>query len=137
MTTAEKLHWIKGYDNSFKEEFNADRKLNQQLDKNIEDFIPIFLFLQSSEFTDVRNLILENLTFSKIALQNIRKAYDKNSMSTPLQYFIQSIFHMAINRLFTSQQRLFEMVIYDYLYRYYKTKFYLDSNKHSVNDFID
>ena len=138
LTTAEKLHWIKGYDNSFKEEFNADRKLNQQLDKKYRMFYSNFsIFLQSSEFTDVRNLILENLTFSKTALQNIRKAYDKNSMSTPLQYFIQSIFHMAINRLFTSQQRLFEMVIYDYLYRYYKTKFYLDSNKQSVNNFID
>lgn len=72
----------------FKEEFNADRKLNQQLDKNIEDFIPIFLFLQSSEFTDVRNLILENLTFSKIALQNIRKAYDK--IQCQLRYSISS-----------------------------------------------
>ena len=78
----------KGYDNSFKEEFNADRKLNQQLDKNIECFIPIFLFLQSSEFTDVRNLILENLTFSKTALQNIRKAYDK--IQYQLRYSISS-----------------------------------------------
>ncbi|ATL42173.1 thiopeptide-type bacteriocin biosynthesis protein [Elizabethkingia occulta] len=138
LTMTEKIYWIKGCDNSFKEEFNADKNLNNQLDKKYRTFSPKFQdFLQSSEFIDVRNLILENLDFSKTALQNIRKAYDKNSMSTSLQYFIQSIFHMAINRLFTSQQRLFEMVIYDFLHRYYKTKSYLDSNNHLVNNFID
>lgn len=125
LTTAEKLHWIKGYDNSFKEEFNANRKLNQQLDKKYRMFYSNFSnFLQSSEFIDVRNLVLENLDFSKTILQNIRKAYDKNLMLTSLQYFIQSIFHMAINRLFTSQQRLFEMLIYDFLHRYYKTEYF-------------
>ncbi|OPB84964.1 thiopeptide-type bacteriocin biosynthesis protein [Elizabethkingia ursingii] len=138
LTTAEKLHWIKGYDNSFKEEFNASRKLNQQLDKKYRIFYPKFLdFTQSLESKEFRDLLLKNLAFSKSVLQNICIIYDKNSISASLQYFIQSIFHMAINRLFTSQQRLFEMMIYDYLHRYYKTKFYLDSNNHLVNNFID
>ena len=90
--------------------------------------------MQSSEFIDIRKMILENLDFSKTILQNIRKTYDKNSMSTSLQYFIQSIFHMAINRMFISQQRLFEMIIYDYLYRHYKTSCY--KQKITLNYFL-
>ncbi|WP_394351105.1 lantibiotic dehydratase C-terminal domain-containing protein [Chryseobacterium fistulae] len=38
--------------------------------------------------------------------------------------FLQSIFHMNINRLFVSNQRLFEMVIYDYFLWYYKMQLY-------------
>ena len=128
-STLEKLNWIKDSNNSFKEEFNADKNLNNQLDKKYRTFSPKFQdFLQSSEFIDIRKMILENLDFSKTILQNIRKTYDKNSMSTSLQYFIQSIFHMAINRMFISQQRLFEMIIYDYLYRHYKTSCYKQKN---------
>ncbi|WP_347217184.1 lantibiotic dehydratase C-terminal domain-containing protein [Chryseobacterium sp.] len=41
--------------------------------------------------------------------------------SSSLQNFFSSVFHMHINRMFVSNQRLFEMIIYDYLFRYYKT----------------
>ncbi|AVF49564.1 MULTISPECIES: thiopeptide-type bacteriocin biosynthesis protein [Weeksellaceae] len=131
----QKLQWIKDYDASFKEEFNADKNLNRQLDKKYRTFYPKFLeFTQSLESKEFRDLVMENLTFSKTTLQNILNVYNQNSVSTSLQYFIQCIFHMSINRLFTSQQRLFEMVIYDYLYRYYKTKFYLNSSNPSNNN---
>nr|WP_199161907.1 thiopeptide-type bacteriocin biosynthesis protein [Elizabethkingia sp. ASV34] len=127
LSISQKLQWIKDYDASFKVEFNANTSLNRQLDKKYRRFYPKYLeFTQSLESKEFRDLVLENLTFSKSTLQNILDVYNQNSVSTSLQYFTQSIFHMSINRMFTSQQRLFEMVIYDYLYRYYKTEFYLD-----------
>ncbi|WP_409514659.1 lantibiotic dehydratase C-terminal domain-containing protein [Chryseobacterium sp.] len=50
-----------------------------------------------------------------------------STSSAPLSKFFQSIFHMHINRMFISDQRLFEMVIYDYLFRYYKTQAFKDN----------
>lgn len=121
----QKLQWIKDYNASFKEEFHADKRLNQSLDKKYRLFSPKFLdFLQSSEFSEPRDTILENLYLSGDALQNICNSHNEHYDSRSLQYFFQSIFHMAINRLFISQQRLFEMVIYDYLNRYYKTLYF-------------
>lgn len=117
-----KLQWIKDYNASFKEEFNANKSLNQQLDKKYRAFYPKFQdFLLSPESKEFRDLILENLNLSIHALENICNLYDENTNPGSLKFFFQSIFHMAINRLFVSQQRLFEMVIYDYLHRYYKT----------------
>lgn len=80
--------------------------------------------LLSPESKEFRDLILENLNLSIHALENICNSYDKNANPKSLKFFFQSIFHMAINRLFISEQRLFEMIIYDYLHRYYKTQLY-------------
>ncbi|HFK5574637.1 thiopeptide-type bacteriocin biosynthesis protein [Elizabethkingia anophelis] len=120
-----KLQWIKDYNASFKEEFNANKSLNQQLDKKYRAFYPkIQDFLLSPESKKFRDLILENLNLSIHALENICNSYDENTNPKSLKFFFQSIFHMAINRLFISEQRLFEMIIYDYLHRYYKTQLY-------------
>ncbi|MCL1680596.1 thiopeptide-type bacteriocin biosynthesis protein [Elizabethkingia miricola] len=129
LSVNEKLQWIKDYNTSFKEEFNADKRLNQQLDKKYRAFYPKFQdFLLSPESKEFRDLILENLHLSKYVLENICNSYDKDTNPRALQLFFQSIFHMAINRMFISQQRLFEMIIYDYLHRYYKALFYAKQN---------
>ncbi|KUY27761.1 thiopeptide-type bacteriocin biosynthesis protein [Elizabethkingia ursingii] len=133
LSITQKLQWIKDYNASFKEEFHADKLLNQQLNKKYRLFYPKFLdFLQSSEFSETRYVILENLYLSGDALQNICNLHNEHYYSRSLQFFFQSIFHMAINRLFISQQRLFEMVLYDYLYRYYKTSCYRYNIQHDI-----
>ncbi|REC77117.1 lantibiotic dehydratase [Chryseobacterium elymi] len=123
----EKLDWIKDFNDSFKKEFNADKKLNSQLDKKYRNFKPKYLdFLQSEEFSEERETIISNIEESSIVFRNIISHYENDSLGISLQNFFQSIFHMNINRLFVSSQRLFEMVIYDYLLRYYKTCAYRD-----------
>ncbi|WP_317174721.1 thiopeptide-type bacteriocin biosynthesis protein [Chryseobacterium antibioticum] len=117
----EKLEWTKDFNAAFKQEFNADKKLNSQLDKKYRDFKPKLIdFLTSEEFLEERNTVIFNIETSSSAIQNIVFHYERKS----LQSFFQSIFHMNINRLFISNQRLFEMVIYDYLFRYYKALYY-------------
>ncbi|MCY1661033.1 thiopeptide-type bacteriocin biosynthesis protein [Chryseobacterium sp. SL1] len=117
-----KLDWIKGFNHSFKQEFNADKKLNSQLDKKYREFKPKYLdFLQSEDFLEERNAIISNIEESDLTLKNVINHNENRSLKISLLHFFQSIFHMNINRLFVSNQRLFEMVIYDYLIRYYKT----------------
>ncbi len=45
----------------------------------------------------------------------------RNIQARRNEYYIGSIIHMTINRLFISSNRLYEMMIYDFLYRYYKS----------------
>jgi len=118
----EKLVWIRNYNDSFKKEFNADKTLNSQLDKKYREFKPMLMnFLQSEEFLDERNAITVHIEECTSILQNILHQHQNQSLEVSLQSFFQSIFHMNINRLFVSNQRLFEMIIYDYLVRYYKS----------------
>ncbi|GAE66019.1 lantibiotic dehydratase [Chryseobacterium indologenes] len=121
LTIPEKLGWIRNFNNVFKQEFNADKKLNSQLDKKYREFKLKFVdFLTSEEFSKEREYII-NILAGNLAFQNIINHNENQSLGMSLQVFFQSIFHMNINRLFISDQRLFEMVIYDYLLRHYKT----------------
>lgn len=118
----EKLLWIRNYNDSFKKEFKADKTLNSQLDKKYREFKPKLInFIQSDDFLDERSAIIVHIEECTSILQNIIIHHQNRSLEVSLQSFFQSIFHMNINRFFVSNQRLFEMVIYDYLVRYYKS----------------
>ncbi|MGX5686876.1 thiopeptide-type bacteriocin biosynthesis protein [Chryseobacterium cucumeris] len=122
LSVQEKLDWIKDFNTAFKQEFNADKKLNSQLDKKYREFKPKYLdFTQSVDFLEERNVIISTIEESNVVLRNIIERYKNQSLEISLQSFFSSIFHMNINLLFVSNQRLFEMVIYDYLNRYYKS----------------
>ncbi len=124
----EKLQWSADFNNIFKKEFNTIKKLNSQLDKKYREFKPLYLnFMQSEGFSKERVLVMTNIKASNAALQNIIRHHKNQTLEVSLQSFFQAIFHMNINRLFTSDQRLFEMVIYDYLLRYYKTEMFRKS----------
>lgn len=124
---SEKLVWIKNFNDAFKEEFNADKNLNSQLDKKYRDFKPKLInFLQSEEFSDETDAIIRHVEECDYVLQNILQHQQNVLLEASLQSFFQSIFHMNINRLFISSQRVFEMVIYDYLFRYYKSLAFFD-----------
>lgn len=122
----EKLVWIKDFNNAFKAEFNADKKLNSGLDKKFREFKPKYLkFLQSDEFSEIRNWMGAYIEDSDSEFQKIMFRNKNQFLEMPLQEFFQSIFHMNINRLFVSQQRMFEMVIYDYMMRFYKANVWM------------
>lgn len=125
LSVEKKLNWIKAFNTAFKQEFNADKKLNSQLDKKYREFKSKYLdFLQSEEFSEERNYIISNIEEGNLVLQDIIGHDENHSLGISLQSFFQSMFHMNINRLFVSNQRLFEMVIYDYLLRCYKTQLF-------------
>nr|WP_315032763.1 thiopeptide-type bacteriocin biosynthesis protein [uncultured Chryseobacterium sp.] len=113
----EKLDWVKESNLAFKREFNADKRLNSQLDKKYRMFITQYsAFIEQDDYLPFRAAILQNINESKEILHYITK-----HCSNSLHNLFSSIFHMHINRMFISNQRLFEMIIYDYLVRYYKT----------------
>ena len=121
LSNEEKINWIKNFDNAFKTEFNADKNLNNQLKKKYNNFQPkYFEFIKSNEFKDIRNLIINNISDILIVMEKILELEKKECLNVEMRDYFQSIFHMHINRLFVSNQRLFEMIIYDHLLRFYK-----------------
>ena len=58
---------------------------------------------------------LQPLADQILALQN------NNQLQVSLTDLIASCTHMMINRIFKARQRTYEMMVYDLLYRYYKS----------------
>ncbi|MBA4058584.1 MAG: hypothetical protein C0490_27965, partial [Marivirga sp.] len=53
------------------------------------------------------------------AIQNRAK---EGKLSVSLRYLIKSYIHLSINRLVSANQRHHEMVLYDFLYQYYRSQ---------------
>ena len=124
ISEAGKLKLFTNSNDAFKKEFNSDKNLNNQLKKKFLEFKPKYEeFINSDEFTEIRSLILENASMIRLISEKIIE-YDFHFLDS----FFASIFHMHINRMFISNQRLFEMVVYDYLVRYNKMKMLENKN---------
>lgn len=125
---SDKLLVLYNLQESFKKEFDVDKQLKKEFDKNYRELsfeIDSFLSVKIvEEFPDIFELIYEKENKVNLLVVNI-----KNKLKISLNSFLISHIHMMINRQFPSKQRTYECLIYDHLYRYYKAKYYKDYNK--------
>jgi thiopeptide-type bacteriocin biosynthesis protein len=123
LTNAEKLALMDEFQLSFKNELDADKMLKKQLDKHYRElFQEIQLFLSGTainEYPEIFEIIQEKQNIINRLIDPI-----KGKLQIPLSDFLMSHIHMMINRQYTSKQRMYELLIYDHLYRYYKTNEY-------------
>ena len=106
---------------SFKKEFNADKTLKKEFDIHFRGLCPeLASFLDESatkEYPELFEIIkIKELACEKIAITI------KANLTIPILDFLQSHIHMMINRQYTSNQRMYECLIYDHLHRFYKIK---------------
>jgi thiopeptide-type bacteriocin biosynthesis protein len=111
---------------SFKQEFNFTTSVyKRQLgDKYRENKRTIEEVLNKRNESDLKAYIeyLEERTEQmKPYIEQLLIKNQENILPIPLDSLISSIIHMTMNRLFRSKNRLHEMVIYDFLHRYYKS----------------
>lgn len=113
LSTTAKLELISKIDSSYMSEFGFDRHNMKQL---------------NNRYRIMRHDIANAIEHEGIELDRIRLHIDqRNRKLDNLQLHeyenlsIPSFLHMMINRFFASNNRLNEMVIYNYLTRYYKS----------------
>jgi len=103
-------HFLKGQlDAKFRKERSLiETTLNSSTEKNsnIADFL-----LNIQEYKDSITLITGEVLSLKM----------KNQLDISLDSLLASYIHMIMNRIFKSKQRVHELVLYDFLYRYYKS----------------
>ena len=121
-----KLDLLKPLRDSFAKEFNLDVPLKQQLDKKYR------LHRTTLQHLLANNLSMDSDTLSTILTiksANIRPIALQLSATHPpskVAYWVSSYLHMLVNRLIPSEQRLHELVIYDFLCRHYQSSLYLE-----------
>ncbi|WP_291149920.1 thiopeptide-type bacteriocin biosynthesis protein [Flavobacterium sp. UBA7680] len=117
LSNLDKLNLMNGLQLSFKREFEIDKTLKKELDKHYRELSTVI----NQCFNYPENLIF--LEIIKTKENQITEAVlsIKKNIQISLISFLESHIHMMINRQYTSKQRTYELIIYDHLYRYYKT----------------
>lgn len=113
---------------NFGREHGMNRNLKEQMEKKfrndrvvinelmnrskdqVSEMLPLFQFL-AQKSAAVQPIAEQILTLNK-----------NNQLGMPLNDLMASYSHMMVNRLFKSKQRTHEMVLYDFLHRYYKSE---------------
>lgn len=123
LNNLEKLDLMNELQLSFKQEFNADKVLKNEMNKQYREL-----------FQDINDVLTENAQnhfpeIFKIVQDKKTKISDtivliKEKLEISVSTFLISHIHMMINRQYTSKQRMYELIIYDQLYRYYKMNEY-------------
>lgn len=101
--------------NSFAKEFKIDTLLRQQLDKKYRTLKPKFQHLLHETTSDFQQKTVNDLNLDAAVFAILES-------DLPIDNLMSSLIHMLLNRLLPTQQRLHELVIYDFLYRYYKSR---------------
>lgn len=108
-----KVSFFKRNKEAFKKEFNADKKLNRQLNLKYQLSRHKLEQFMSSKLDDINLPLLDILRLKEEGMKPI-VAKMKDIEDKLLSNYI----HMMINRFFRDKQRLHELVCYDFLYRY-------------------
>lgn len=114
---------------SFGKEFNRSGKLNKQINEMfVKHEYEIDCFLDRNNIEEIYEplfeIVRERSEKNKQAIQNIKALDAENKLPVPLYNIVLSYLHMVCNRIFLSKHRIHEMVVYDYLYKYYNKQLF-------------
>ena len=123
-----KLELLEGLKTAYGREFRMARPLKKQIDAKYREErtrISNFLAFTEKEEPDYLPLLVIWEQYKRElqpVTQQILKLRDQGMLQVYFDDLLGSYIHMMMNRLFKSKNRLNEMVCYDFLYRYYRSK---------------
>jgi thiopeptide-type bacteriocin biosynthesis protein len=127
----EKKNLLLELNRSFGREFGKDKLLARQLSEKFRNFRErINILLAEGEHAGndhyLKNILRRRTSSGQKYVTAILDHYRKEGVEkeVPLNEFLSSLIHMSMNRIFRSNPRMHEMVIYDFLFRHYKGKTY-------------
>lgn len=110
----------------FSREFGMDRALKSQLDKKFRKERTSINTMLNGGFDGLHNNLMKQIRHRSQIIrpisQTLHDHFVHGGVNGRLDDFICSQIHMHNNRLFRSRQRQHELVIYDFLYRYYRSE---------------
>lgn len=124
----QKLILLENLKDGFGREYGMNRALKSQLDKKFRTERQSINDVMNKEFDSQSKIkplfeLLKQKSSSIRHISNEILSIEKNDMLLrPLNDLMGSYIHMLMNRLLRSKQRVYEMVVYDFLYRYYKSE---------------
>lgn len=113
---------------SFAKEFNSDKYLNKQIDKKYRENRELILSVlnrnndANSEIKPLFDILEKKTKRSQKCIKDILSRNENNLLEMMLDDIMSSYIHMLFNRIFRNNQRQHELVVYDFMWRWYRTK---------------
>jgi thiopeptide-type bacteriocin biosynthesis protein len=109
---------------NFGREFGMNKNLKFQLDKKFRNERPIInkLMKGADEYNFIYQIVNERSIHTKKIICEIKSILIAEEGNDKVNNVLGSYLHMLCNRLFKSKQRLHELVIYDFMERYYTSE---------------
>jgi len=122
-TIDQKLLFVTNHRDSFKEEFQINRKENNKFSKKYDTLEPLIRsFLNGEEHYDLDKKTMTAREKSIVDIYNKIMAVNQKSMNNlVIENLLASYIHMSINRMFSGKQRLYELLCYHLMTNYYNT----------------
>lgn len=125
--STEKLQLLDHMKTSFFREHGESKELKLQLDAKFRTERKLVEDILNREIDETREIqpLIELLEWKKEQVQPLAEKLLQLKKEKQLQVHLNdlasSYIHMLLNRIFMARQRTYEMVVYDLLYRYYKS----------------
>lgn len=120
---AEKLNFTEKLRNHFYSEFNIEKNTKKQFDK---------LYAENKnridDFLNKKNKKINKKLIADCA-SKILDLKEKKLLNVDFYSLISSFIHMSLNRLFVGDNRMHELVTYDFIWRHYKKEHYFSTSK--------
>jgi hypothetical protein len=122
---------MKHLKDSFAQEFHVDKSLKLQIDKRFrENRKTIERVLEKS--TDEHQIFSEVLAAKSELTQKCIHTIKIHKKEEAFFKFLSDTIHLSVNRSISDNQRFHELLIYDFMYRYYQAE--MAKNKTSKSD---
>jgi thiopeptide-type bacteriocin biosynthesis protein len=124
-TIDDKIKLLKSLAEGFFNEFGANASLKKNINskyKNMHRTILSYMNLEKdaeNEITELSNILSQRSKQNEDAIIQIFQILKKDRKRYMKDTLLSSYIHMLINRLFINHQRKYELVIYNFLERYY------------------
>lgn len=129
-TLDEKIDLMKTLKTSFFEEHGGDKELKVQLDnkfRNSRKHVESVMNKELENNYPLINLLHHKKTHMRPIAEKIMQLNKNKQLSISIDNLLSSYIHMMLNRIFNARQRICELVIYDLLHKYYKSKYAKDN----------
>lgn len=124
----EKLELLDRFQLGFGSEFGMNKRLKVQIDRKFRnERKTIIAILNGNETMDndyaaLYSLIKQRSEKNKGIIEKLHAIKSKNQLEMDFNNLISSYIHMMLNRIFKSNPRLNELIIYSLLFRFYKSE---------------
>lgn len=120
-TIIEKLSFAEKLRGYFYKEFDVEKNTKKQLDRIYSENQEII-----SQFLNTKKI--KKTYLIKKSASEILNLKESNLLTIDFNSLMSSYIHMSINRLFIGDNRMHELITYDFIWRYYKKLHYFSSN---------
>jgi thiopeptide-type bacteriocin biosynthesis protein len=125
--TVRKQQLMKTMSESFKMEFGFNQYNAKQFNSKFRENKNVIESVLNKTITDEIFLTLCNPIESKLkkltpVIKQLTEKIGKDKSGITLNDLLTSYIHMMLNRLFRSKNRIHELILYDFMYRYYTSE---------------